>query len=289
MIKNIYRQGRTIFSFEVFPPKKEEEFSDIYKTLDKLKTLDPDFISVTYGAGGSNSKKTAAIASYIKNICNIEPIAHLTAVAMNEEFLTDFINDLKEKGVSNVLALRGDRPKDMSDEAYANRRFLHAEDIIRIIRRESGNCIAAACYPEIHPESESRESDLYYLKQKVDTGVDFLITQMFFDNHKFYEFRELAEKKGIHVPISAGIMPITSAKQLGTSVTLSGTSVPGELSSLVAKYADAPEDLRRAGIEYAVKQIEDLIANNVDGIHIYTMNKADTAKEIMEQLSIAKI
>jgi methylenetetrahydrofolate reductase (NADPH) len=289
MIKNIYRQGRTIFSFEVFPPKKEEEFNDIYNTLNKLKTLNPDFISVTYGAGGSNSKKTAAIASYIKNSCDIEPIAHLTAVAMDEAFLTDFINELKEKGVSNVLALRGDRPKDMSDEAYANRRFLHAEDIIRIIRRESDICIAGACYPEIHPESESRESDLYYLKQKVDTGVDFLITQMFFNNHKFYKFRELAEKKGIHVPISAGIMPITSAKQLGTSVTLSGTSVPGELSSLVAKYADAPEDLRKAGIEYAVKQIEDLIANNVDGIHIYTMNKADTAKEIMEQLSISKI
>lgn len=289
MIKNIYRQGRTIFSFEVFPPKKEEEFNDIYNTLNKLKTLNPDFISVTYGAGGSNSKKTAAIASYIKNSCDIEPIAHLTAVAMDEAFLTDFINELKEKGVSNVLALRGDRPKDMSDEAYANRRFLHAEDIIRIIRRESDICIAGACYPEIHPESESRESDLYYLKQKVDTGVGFLITQMFFNNHKFYKFRELAEKKGIHVPISAGIMPITSAKQLGTSVTLSGTSVPGELSSLVAKYADAPEDLRKAGIEYAVKQIEDLIANNVDGIHIYTMNKADTAKEIMEQLSISKI
>lgn len=289
MIKNIYRQGRTIFSFEVFPPKKEEEFNDIYNTLNKLKTLNPDFISVTYGAGGSNSKKTAAIASYIKNSCDIEPIAHLTAVAMDEAFLTDFINELKKKGVSNVLALRGDRPKDMSDEAYANRRFLHAEDIIRIIRRESDICIAGACYPEIHPESESRESDLYYLKQKVDTGVDFLITQMFFNNHKFYKFRELAEKKGIHVPISAGIMPITSAKQLGTSVTLSGTSVPGELSSLVAKYADAPEDLRKAGIEYAVKQIEDLIANNVDGIHIYTMNKADTAKEIMEQLSISKI
>lgn len=289
MIKNIYRQGRTIFSFEVFPPKKEEEFNDIYNTLNKLKTLNPDFISVTYGAGGSNSKKTAAIASYIKNSCDIEPIAHLTAVAMDEAFLTDFINELKEKGVSNVLALRGDRPRDMSDEACANRRFLHAEDIIRIIRLESDICIAGACYPEIHPESESRESDLYYLKQKVDTGVDFLITQMFFNNHKFYKFRELAEKKGIHVPISAGIMPITSAKQLGTSVTLSGTSVPGELSSLVAKYADAPEDLRKAGIEYAVKQIEDLIANNVDGIHIYTMNKADTAKEIMEQLSISKI
>lgn len=289
MIKNIYRQGRTIFSFEVFPPKKEEELNDIYKTLDILKTLHPDFISVTYGAGGGNSKKTAAIASYIKNTCDIEPIAHLTAVAMDEAFLTAFLNELKEKGVSNVLALRGDRPKDMSDDAYANRKFLYAEDIIRIIHQKSKNCIAAACYPEIHPESESRESDLYYLKQKVDTGVDFLITQMFFNNNKFYEFRELAEKKGIHVPISAGIMPITSVKQLGTSVTLSGTSVPGELSSLVAKYADTPEDLRKAGIEYAVKQIEDLIANNVDGIHIYTMNKTDTATEIMKQLNNFKI
>lgn len=284
MIKDIYKTGRTIFSFEVFPPKKEEEFNDIYNTLNLLKTLNPDFISVTYGAGGSNSKKTAAIASYIKNSCDIEPIAHLTAVAMDEAFLKDFIKDLKKKGVSNILALRGDRPKDMSDAAYANRRFLHAEDIIRIIHRESDSCIAAACYPEIHPESESRESDLYYLKQKVDSGVDFLITQMFFDNHKFYEFRNLVEKKGIHVPISAGIMPITSAKQLGTSVTLSGTSVPGELRSLVAKYADTPADLRKAGIEYAAKQITDLIDNNVDGIHIYTMNKADTAKEIMRQL-----
>lgn len=289
MIKDIYKTGRTIFSFEVFPPKKEEEFNDIYNTLNLLKTLNPDFISVTYGAGGSNSKKTAAIASYIKNSCDIEPIAHLTAVAMDEAFLKDFIKDLKKKGVSNILALRGDRPKDMSDAAYANRRFLHAEDIIRIIHRESDSCIAAACYPEIHPESESRESDLYYLKQKVDSGVDFLITQMFFDNHKFYEFRNLAEKKGIHVPISAGIMPITSAKQLGTSVTLSGTSVPGELRSLVAKYADTPADLRKAGIEYAAKQITDLIDNNVDGIHIYTMNKADTAKEIMRQLHPYKI
>lgn len=289
MIKDIYKTGRTIFSFEVFPPKKEEEFNDIYNTLNLLKTLNPDFISVTYGAGGSNSKKTAAIASYIKNSCDIEPIAHLTAVAMDEAFLKDFIKDLKKKGVSNILALRGDRPKDMSDAAYANRRFLHAEDIIRIIHRESDSCIAAACYPEIHPESESRESDLYYLKQKVDSGVDFLITQMFFDNHKFYEFRNLSEKKGIHVPISAGIMPITSAKQLGTSVTLSGTSVPGELRSLVAKYADTPADLRKAGIEYAAKQITDLIDNNVDGIHIYTMNKADTAKEIMRQLHPYKI
>lgn len=284
MIKDIYKQNKTTLSFEVFPPKKEEDIYDIYKTLDTLKTLHPDFISVTYGAGGSNSKKTATIAAYIKNICEIEPIAHLTAVAMDEPFLISFLDELKEKGVSNVLALRGDRPKDMSDEAYNNRTFLYAEDIIKVIHAQSDICIAAACYPEIHPDSESRESDLRYLKQKVDTGVNFLITQMFFDNSKFYEFRDMARKNGIQVPISAGIMPITSARQLGTSVTLSGTSVPGELSNLVAKYADTPGDMRKAGIEYAVKQIENLIENGVDGIHIYTMNKAATAADILSQI-----
>ncbi len=286
MIKDIFNQGRTVFSFEVFPPKKNEEIYDLYKTLDTLKDLKPDFISVTYGAGGSNSKKTATIASYIKNICEIEAIAHMTAVAMDEKFLTELLSDLKEKRISNVLALRGDRPKDMSDEDYNNRIFLYAEDIIRIIRQSSDNlCVAAACYPEMHPESSSQQMDLQYLKQKVDTGVNFLITQMFFDNSKFYTFRDEARKYGIDVPITTGIMPITSAKQLGTSVSLSGTSVPQALSNLVAKYADKPEDMRKAGIEYATKQIEDLIANGVDGIHLYTMNKAATACEIIGNLS----
>ncbi len=285
MIKDIFNQGKTVFSFEVFPPKKNEEIYDLYKTLDTLKTLQPDFISVTYGAGGSNSKKTATIASYIKNICEIEPIAHMTAVAMDEAFLNNLLTDLQDKSISNVLALRGDRPKDMSDEDYENRTFRYAEDIIRIIRKQSDICVAAACYPEVHPESQSRETDLKYLKQKIDAGVNFLITQMFFDNSKFYEFREEANRYGIHIPISTGIMPITSAKQLGTSVSLSGTSVPQALSNLVAKYADNPEDMRKAGIEYAIQQIEDLIANDVDGIHIYTMNKALTACEIMNGLS----
>lgn len=284
MIKDIYQPGKTVFSFEVFPPKRNDDIYDIYKTLDQLKTLNPDFISVTYGAGGSNSKKTATIASYIQNICEIEAIAHLTAVAMNSEFLIDFLDKLRQKGVCNVLALRGDRPRDMSDEDYNNRTFLHASDIIQIIHEHSDLCVAAACYPEIHPESETRESDLHYLKEKVDSGVNFLITQMFFDNERFYEFRELARKSGINVPISTGIMPITSAKQLGTSVSLSGTSVPTKLSSMVAKYADNPDDLRKAGIEYAVEQINDLIENDVDGIHIYTMNKAATAIDIMKQV-----
>lgn len=284
MIKDIYQPGKTVFSFEVFPPKRNDDIYDIYKTLDQLKTLNPDFISVTYGAGGSNSKKTATIASYIQNICEIEAIAHLTAVAMNSEFLIDFLDKLQQKGVCNVLALRGDRPRDMSDEDYSNRTFLHASDIIQIIHKHSDLCVAAACYPEIHPESETRESDLHYLKEKVDSGVNFLITQMFFDNERFYEFRELARKSGINVPISTGIMPITATKQLGTSVSLSGTSVPTKLSSMVAKYADNPDDLRKAGIEYAVEQINDLIENDVDGIHIYTMNKAATAIDIMKQV-----
>lgn len=284
MIQNIFNQNKTVYSFEVFPPKKEEDIYDIYKTLDTLKALHPDFISVTYGAGGSNSKKTASIAAYIKNICEIEPIAHLTAVAMDEPFLVQFLDELHKKGVSNILALRGDRPRDMSDTEYNNRTFLHASDILRLIHTHSEFCVAAACYPEIHPESPNRESDLYYLKQKVDTGVNFLITQMFFDNSKFYEFRDLARNHGINVPISAGIMPVTSARQLGTSVSLSGTSVPHTLSSLVAKYSDNPQDLRKAGIEYAVQQIEDLEKNGVDGIHIYTMNKAETATEITKLL-----
>lgn len=285
MIKDIYQKGKTVFSFEVFPPKRNDDIYDIYKTLDQLKTLDPDFISVTYGAGSSNSKKTATIASYIQNICEVEAIAHMTAVSMNRDTLLHFLDGLRQKGVCNVLALRGDRPKDMSDEDYNNRTFLHASDIIEVIHSHSDLCVAAACYPEIHPESANRADDLHHLKEKVDSGVNFLLTQMFFNNSKFYEFRELADKEGIHIPISAGIMPITSAKQLGTSVSLSGTSVPPALSSMVAKYADNPEDLRKAGLDYAVNQINDLIANDVDGIHIYTMNHAATASYIMKHIT----
>lgn len=285
MIKDIYRKGKTVFSFEVFPPKRNDDIYDIYKTLDQLKTLEPDFISVTYGAGGSNSKKTATIASYIQNICEIEAIAHMTAVSMNRDTLLHFLDGLRQKGVCNVLALRGDRPKDMSDEDYNNRIFLHANDIIEVIHSHSDLCVAAACYPEIHPESANRADDLLHLKEKVDSGVNFLLTQMFFNNEKFYEFRNLADKKGIHIPISAGIMPITSARQLGTSVSLSGTSIPPALSSIVAKYADNPEDLRKAGLDYAVNQINDLLANDVDGIHIYTMNHAATASYIMKHIT----
>lgn len=288
MLKNIFKSGKTVLSCEVFPPKRNDDMYTIFKTLDEIQTYHPDFISVTYGAGGSTSKKTATIAAYIQNICEIEALAHLTSVAMDEDFLRQMVHELNAKGVYNVLALRGDQPRDMSDEVFQNRHFKHASDIIPIIQdaAEKEICIAAACYPEKHPESATVEDDLTYLRKKADTGIDFFITQMFFDNGKFFEFRENARAHGIQTPITAGIMPITSAKQIGTSVQLSGSSIPTELSNLLAKYGDNPEDMQKAGIDYAIRQIEQLINNQVDGIHLYTMNKSDVTREIFKQIHV---
>lgn len=286
MIKDIFKSGKTVYSCEVFPPKRNDDIYSIFKTLDEIQSCKPDFISVTYGAGGSTSKKTSTIAAYIQNICEVEALAHLTSVAMDEPFLRQMVAELNKKGVHNILALRGDQPKDMSDTDFANRHFKHASDIIPIIRNsaDSEMCIAAACYPEKHPESASMEEDFMHLKQKADTGVDFFITQMFFDNQKFLQFRESARAKGIQTPITAGIMPITSVKQIGTSIQLSGSSVPTELSNLFAKYGDSPEDMKKAGIDYAIRQIQELIQAKVDGIHLYTMNKSDVTREILQQI-----
>lgn len=290
MIKDIFQTGRTVLSCEVFPPKRNDDIYDIYRTLDEIQPYHPDFISVTYGAGGGTRKKTVAIAAYIQNICEIEALAHLTSVAMDETFLRQIVGELNKKGVHNVLALRGDQPKDMSDEAFQNRIFKHASDIIPIIQdaAQSDICIAAACNPEKHPESASVEEDLMHLRQKADTGVHFFITQMFFDNSRFFKFREAARAHGIQTPISAGIMPITSARQIGTSVQLSGSSVPAELSNLLAKYGDNPEDMRKAGIDYALRQINQLIQEDVNGIHLYTMNKSDVTREIFSQIHIKR-
>ncbi len=270
------------FSCEVFPPKRNDDIYEIYRTLDELKLIKPDFISVTYGAGGSNSKKTATIAAYIQNICEVEAIAHMTAVGMDENLLTSLLFELKKKGIDNVLALRGDKPKLMSDEEFENRKYKYAMNLIPEIRSRGDFFVAAACYPEIHPESLNREEDIRYLKAKVDTGADCLITQMFFDNKVFYKFLEDIKKAGIEVPVLAGIMPVTAAKQLGTSVKLSGSSVPNELSQIIAKYGDDADDMKKAGIEYAVSQINDLKKNGVDGVHLYTMNKADVTMAIHE-------
>lgn len=274
-------------SFEVFPPKKDGDFEAAFTTLDKLGALRPAFISVTYGAGGSNSRKTVEIASYIQNQVKLPALAHLTCVGSKREALRDVLDALKAAGVTHILALRGDRPRDMTDEQFAARDFEHASDMIAYIKELNPEFhIAAACYPEKHYECFSMQSDLNYLKLKQDVGAEELISQMFFDNDYFYEFLEKARRKGITLPIHAGVMPVTKASQLGTSISLSGATIPKAFADMIARYGDSPEDMRKAGIDYAVRQIIDLKQNGVDGIHIYTMNKPRMAAEIMEAVRL---
>lgn len=266
-------------SFEVFPPKKWEDFPGLYETLDELKGLHPEFISCTYGAGGSNSKKTAEIASHIENELGIHSIAHLTCAALTEDKLLSTIENFKNAGIHSVLALRGDKPFDMSEEDFANRQYKHPSEIIPILKK-AGFRVAAACYPEKHYEAPSMEEDLHWLKHKVEQGADALISQLFFDNDAFYRFMDAADQKGITVPVHAGIMPITSAKMINTTINLSGASIPKALSDLIATYGENPSDMRKAGIEYAARQINDLAEQGMHYVHIYTMNHSETAKEI---------
>ncbi len=275
---------KTGLSFEVFPPKKDEEFENVYQILRDLGSLRPDFISCTYGAGGSRAGKTIEITSFIQKELCIDAIAHITCVGFTREDLDKNCAALEAAGVTHVLALRGDRPQTMTDEQYDRREFSYAVDLIRYLREHTTLSIAGACYPEKHFEAPSIEEDLRRLKEKVDAGVSSLISQMFFDNDFFYRFLDRARAMGIQVPIHAGIMPITTAGQLGTTVSLSGSSVPKKLADLIATYGDDKEDMRKAGIEFAVGQIRDLQEHGVDGIHIYSMNKVKTTTDICNML-----
>ncbi len=272
-------------SFEIFPPKKDSGFPSAFAVAKELSDIHPDFISVTYGAGGSQSKRTVEIASYIQNELHIPAVAHLTCVGSTREDIRKMCGEFQKNNISNVLALRGDKPKDMSDEQYNGREFFYASDLIEYLSCHTDFRIWGACYPEKHFESLSRESDLLHTKQKQEKGVSQFITQMFFDNDYFYEFREKAKQAGITAPIHAGIMPITRIGQLGTSVSLSGSSIPKSLSDLIAAYGENPDDMYKAGIDFAIKQCNDLMKNGVDGIHIYTMNKPLVAKEIVNGLA----
>lgn len=276
---------RTSLSLEVFPPKKEEEFENIFDFLREAAKLHPDFISCTYGAGGSRAGKTIEIASFIQKELGIDAIAHITCVGFTKADLEKNCEALKAAGVNHVLALRGDRPQHMTDEQFNNREFFYATDLVRHLKAHTSLQISGACYPEKHFEAPSLEEDLTHLKEKVAAGVTSLVTQMFFDNACFYRFMELVRAKGITVPVHAGIMPITTAKQLGTTVSLSGSSVPKELADLIATYGENKEDMRKAGIDYAVRQIRDLKEHGVDGIHIYSMNKLKTTTEICGLIS----
>ncbi len=268
-------------SLEVFPPKKDDEFDAAFETLDAMAKLNPDFISVTYGAGGSRSGKTVEIASYIQNKLGIDAMAHVTCVGSRRENILEVARALQENNIKYVLALRGDRPKDMSDEQFNQRDFAHANDLMDFLRENTSLKLAGACYPEKHFESFSMESDLNHLKRKQDAGAQFFVSQLFFDNDYYYTFLEKAAKKGINIPICAGIMPITSSKQIGNTISLSGSSVPKALADIIATYGENPEDMRKAGIDYAIRQIRDLQENGVNDIHIYSMNKPKMAAEIM--------
>ena len=282
MIVNPHTKQEMEFSVEVFPPKRTDDIYDIFRTLDELSDMKPDFISVTYGAGGSNSKKTATLCAYVQNICEVAAIAHMTAAGMTKEKLVDLLKELKHKGVNRVLSLRGDKPRDMSQEEFDGRYYKYASDMIPDIKEVGDFKIAVACYPEKHPESPDFDTDIMMLKKKVETGADELITQMFFENEKFYYFMDKLRAAGVDVPVHAGIMPITAAKQLGTSVSLSGSSVPHDMSEMIARYADDPVGMREAGIEYAIKQIDDLMKHGVEGIHLYSMNKSQVTRKIYE-------
>lgn len=276
---------KTGLSFEVFPPKKEDEFENVFTLLRGFKELNPDFISCTYGAGGSRAGKTIEIASFIQKELQIDAIAHITCVGFRKEDLARNCAALKEAGVNHVLALRGDRPQSMTDEQFNSREFFYASDLVHYLKEHTDLQISGACYPEKHFESPSLEEDLQHLKEKVDAGCDYLTTQMFFDNNVYYRFLYKALAKGIDVPVVPGIMPVTNAAQVKRTISLTGNLVPAKFLSIVDRFGNDPEAMKQAGIAYATEQIIDLIANGVNHIHIYSMNKPDVAGAIMDNLS----
>ncbi|OCN05645.1 methylenetetrahydrofolate reductase [NAD(P)H] [Erysipelotrichaceae bacterium MTC7] len=283
-IDQILKKKKTL-SFEIFPPKnKTGDISSIYHTVEALKDLHPDFISVTYGSGGSTIGKTLEIADVIKNTYGIEPMAHLTSIVSTKEDVDAFCTCLKESHVDNILALRGDMPLD--DSVVCPKQFSYATDLITHIKKQFADdfCLAGACYPEVHQEADCFENDLKALKAKVDAGATFVITQIFYDNNYYYRLVREARKMGIDVPILAGIMPALNAKQLLRTTRMCGCTVPFELSTRIEKYYYNDEAMQEVGISYAVNQIIDLIANGVDGLHIYTMNKPEIAKNIFAQI-----
>ena len=282
-IQRLFESKKVVYSLEVFPPKKTTSIDTIYNTLYGLRGLKPDFISVTYGAGGSDTQKnkTCEIASLIKSEYQIEPVSHLTCAGSTKQDIIDFLDRLKAENVHNILALRGDiTPENGVID------FEHASDLAAFIKKydDSFN-ISGACYPEGHCDASSIDEDIENLKKKVDAGVTHLVTQLFFDNDHFYEFMDKVEKAGIRVPIEAGIMPVINKAQIERTVSMCGASFPVKFSKMVNKYANDPIALKDAGIAFATEQIIDLINNDVRGIHLYTMNNVDTATRITNSIS----
>ncbi len=280
-IKDILNSRKVTISFEVFPPKTADNYRSVEAATVKIAALRPDFLSVTYGAGGGTSEYTLNIAQNLRDNYGVEVLPHLTCVSSTKEHVRDMIAQFKQRGFENIMALRGDIPKD---GRRAND-YQYACELIRDIREQGDFCIGGACYPEGHVECATKDEDIRHLKEKVDAGCDFLTTQMFFDNSILYNFLYRIREAGITVPVLAGIMPITNAKQVARTVSLSGTYLPARFKSIVDRFGSNPAAMKQAGIVYATEQIIDLIANDVNHIHVYTMNKPEIAAGIMESLS----
>lgn len=279
---------KTVLSFELFPPKKGTgTLSDIQVQIPRYKELHPDFISVTYGALGSTSKNSLGVASMIKNDFGMESLAHLTCLSSTKDDIRETLKEFKDHNIQNILALRGDFPQGGDLEGIPNPlQFEYASDLISFIKEECGDefCIGSACYPEVHPEATSLMQDIINLKNKVDVGADFLISQLFFDNEVFYRFRETAIRAGINVPIIPGIMPIINAKQILKTISMCKASLPPKFKRILDTYEKSPEALKEAGIMYAIDQIIDLITSGVEGVHIYVMNRPDVAEKIIHNI-----
>ena len=285
-IIDILNSGKMSMSFEVFPPKTDTAFENVSRATQEIAKLKPSYMSITYGAGGGTSKYTLDIAENIMKDFGVPTLAHLTCVSSSRETVRERIEEMKARGINNVLALRGDIPADMENDDRSEWSYRYAVDLIREIK-DSGYdfCIGGACYPEIHPESSNQKEDIKHLKEKVDAGCEFLTTQMFFDNNLLYNFLYKIREAGITVPIVAGIMPITNANQVDRAIKLSGSFMPQRFKSLVDKFGSDPLAMKQAGIAYATDQIIDLYANGLTNIHVYSMNKPDVAQKIQANLS----
>ncbi len=285
-IKDTFLKKEIALSFEIFPPRSDKPLEGVFNTIEELKKFNPDFISITYGAGGSSKDRTVEIASAIKNKYNIEALAHLTCITSTKEEVEEVLKKLKENNIENILALRGDIPEDfIFDEKHP---YKYAKDLINGLKSHNELCIAAAAYPEGHNECKDLDKNVIYLKEKIDTGVDFLITQLFFDNNNFFDFKEKLYNHNIKTPVTVGIMPAVNKVLVQRIQGLSGFVIPKKVKNFMDKYEYNEDDLKKAGIEYSTYQIEELLKNKVEGVHLYTMNRSDIIKEILNNLNFKK-
>lgn len=282
-IRDLITQDKVTLSFEVFPPKKDTDFADVEAAALGIAAFKPDYMSVTYGAGGSTKGHTIQLAQEIQEKYDVPTIAHLTCVCASKEGIKTALADMKNAGIENILALRGDIPKNYDGQVFAE--FSHASELVELIKETGDFCVGGACYPEVHPDSANKHEDIIGLKKKVDAGCDYLTTQMFFDNNIFFNFMYRIREVGISVPIIPGIMPITRRVQVKNAVKLSGCNVPERFKSIVDAFGDTEAAMRQAGIAYATDQIIDLMANGVKHIHVYSMNKPEVAAGIQKNLS----